>query len=771
MRIKRFLIRATLFPITAVGALVALLAMMWLTLLLVPGVFLNDNTLKLAKWAAKKVDVDINWKEAHLVAESNSFAVKRIHLWLENFCYNSAPNKACFTNVDIYTDVSLNPFRVAVKKFGPGEILGGDIDWTVAASDDQESDTNYQDLLKQLHKIKIAPFRIEVSNWALRQPDSTQSGALLVLARKENLTSPWVLTLEASKLQGAPLKSLVVDGTVEGPEGQGLQQATIKARANAELNNNGRVSISVNLAPKDREHSDLNINANYAVAKQKLTANVTGELTKNHLRGELGVQTNNFASSGELISLYPCQYDLDFTQYDADVYSLEANCKGNLQRPDLADERKLSKLLPKQFFFALKSNNRLYTERNVTKFASTLALDLDPIQTPSLKYGGNMNGTFGGPIDAGADAIAVDVNFDVNAEIERFSALISQLRQTTWAIPAPLNVLEGQVRCGFSGKFATAKAKALLPIKCETNLKSQEQLLVTNADGVLEISTDGSARPALKLDANLAKVKMVLPDINITRPLPKVTRDRRITTQPLNTKPAAITYLVRVKSGEPVLLVTNLSDQPVPLNLDLFIASDKPLQGTIAMNNYTAELFRRKAKIDYLRLRYAPGVPSPELDGQVIVDTNDYRIRIITVGTMDRPRISLESEPPLPERDIMAVLLFGRLPEGLEPDQSRSADETRAAVADGAISLLSMYYLASTPIESMSYNPHTGMYSAKVSIAKGFSLTLGSNLETESQLGLRKRLGRNWTAESLAIKDEVNETTKGVAMFTWSKRY
>src|SRR5690606_11102980 len=122
--------------------------------------------------------------------------------------------------------------------------------------------------------------------------------------------------------------------------------------------------------------------------------------------------------------------------------------------------------------------------------------------------------------------------------------------------------------------------------------------------------------------------------------------------------------------------------------------------------------------------------------------------------TLAKPRLKLYSDPPLPERDIYALLIFGRSPDALDMDQRQSVEEARAAAADGAIGLLSMFYLARTPIESVGYNPQSGQFTAKVDLGRGVSLNVGAGGETEERVGLRKRLGRHWTIETTAVRSK-----------------
>jgi hypothetical protein len=82
-----------------------------------------------------------------------------------------------------------------------------------------------------------------------------------------------------------------------------------------------------------------------------------------------------------------------------------------------------------------------------------------------------------------------------------------------------------------------------------------------------------------------------------------------------------------------------------------------------------------------------------------------------------------------------------------------------------------MYLLASTPVESVGYDPATKVFHAKVRLANGTSLNLGSNMKALNQIGLRKLLGPNLAIVSYLENplDPVHRTL--TAFLEWSKGY
>jgi hypothetical protein len=82
---------------------------------------------------------------------------------------------------------------------------------------------------------------------------------------------------------------------------------------------------------------------------------------------------------------------------------------------------------------------------------------------------------------------------------------------------------------------------------------------------------------------------------------------------------------------------------------------------------------------------------------------------------------------------------------------------------------VSLYALASTPVQSVSYDPTTRVVSAKVRLGEGVSLNVGKGRDVTT-VGIRKRLGGFWT-----ITTDVTRSTDGAniasAYLEWRHRY
>src|SRR5690606_24977194 len=149
-----------------------------------------------------------------------------------------------------------------------------------------------------------------------------------------------------------------------------------------------------------------------------------------------------------------------------------------------------------------------------------------------------------------------------------------------------------------------------------------------------------------------------------------------------------------------------------------------------------------------IALQFPGSKQPPEIKGEMTFRSVDYLIKLAIAGTVKKPRFQIFSVPPRTENELISNVICGGTFEELDEGQMRSVEETRAALADGAISIMSMYYLAATPIESVGFNPHTGVFRAKIKLGRDLSLTVGSDMHQTQTVGLRKRLSPNWSVET-----------------------
>ena len=216
--------------------------------------------------------------------------------------------------------------------------------------------------------------------------------------------------------------------------------------------------------------------------------------------------------------------------------------------------------------------------------------------------------------------------------------------------------------------------------------------------------------------------------------------------------------------------MTNLAKKPVPVSIDLNVDDGKSV-GTVSIGEVPLNLFGRNAEMKGFRLNLADPYRFSDMSGELTVNATDYLIKIKMSGSVERPNIWFESEPPLSEDNIVSVLIYGDTFDDLDVDKAASVSNMQAALANKAIALTTFFLFASTPIQTMAYNPETGAFTAKIKLGEKTSLTLGKTDSHTQNIGLRRRLGKGWFINTSVNRDEELMQTSGSAYIEWHKRY
>ena len=95
----------------------------------------------------------------------------------------------------------------------------------------------------------------------------------------------------------------------------------------------------------------------------------------------------------------------------------------------------------------------------------------------------------------------------------------------------------------------------------------------------------------------------------------------------------------------------------------------------------------------------------------------------------------------------------------------------QAAMANKAMALTTFFIFASTPIQSIGYNPDNGALSARFRLGDKTSLVMGTNQEKEQNVGLRRRIGKGFILSTSVNRDPEDNQTTGSAFIEWHKRY
>lgn len=405
----------------------------------------------------------------------------------------------------------------------------------------------------------------------------------------------------------------------------------------------------------------------------------------------------------------------------------------------------------------------------------------------------------------------------------QFARVVDLLRGTPYAIPAPIRELSGPI--GFRLNADVSEVGGKIQYGMSTRLNSQHQAVHLDFDGTTDFIRIGDTLdPSTNAELSIRRLYLSAPRFDLKVP-PQLKPDSRF--RPLKegeieallakreepSEPMNFRLRIRTTQEDSIRIATNLTKSPIPIKLDLLYDERKPetkpeetpptrqpasilarqvrvqkdpartqagaggesaesasVTGEIRIGETAIDLFKRNAVLEELRIDLLPsGVQM--LDGRVAVRYLDYNIFVNLDGATDSPEVKLSSDPPLEDNQILAVLLFGRPLAELDDDEQSSVANLNVAFTDAALGLSSLYLLASTPIESVGYNPETQSVTAKVGIGGGTSIEVGSRGDSLAGVGFQKRISREFVLRSDVERIGTQGKRTVSALLEWVRRF
>lgn len=632
--------------------------------------------------------------------------------------------------------------------------------------------------IEQLKNLRLAPSAISIKKFAWIRPDESPMSGTLELKIDQTQSQQMKLDLIVDKVKGIPLRKARLSLDAKLPSSEGWLPLQAELQGSADLDRLGQASLegSLDLASLQSGHYDLR--SRYRYGPSRFEAASRGELKDGKFNLTLAGSATQLHERLQKIAIERCAITGAIDEKAAPFLASNLNCRVAFTRPLEAAEANYQDLLPRTATIELKGPFTIPAWNEDPRFTAPLAVVLEPLVSEAYRLTSRTDINLGGRLLGGAAGITGTVDLDTSLVLPSFQNLVKRFSQTAYSIPAPFATLDGLVRCDLKGRIRIKGILVNMPFSCKSELDSTTQTVWIDVTGLIE--TRSQEKPLIQADILLEKVTFELPKIAVDEPIPQIMPDKRITelkyvdrdteAQPL---PIELDLQIKTRSGRPLKLATLLTPVPIPITIDLAIRGDKPLiSGSVAVEEYDVAFFKKKAFINRLALRFEEALESPQLEGLVVFKDPDFRIDLKLSGSVDQPFYTLESRPPRTQSEILSIILFGGGADSLDVDNQRSVEDTRAAMVDGAIGLMSMYYLAATPIETVGYNPHTGIFRARVRLGQTLSLMVGSDLGGANQsIGLRKRLTENWSFETTAETDEETKANHGLAMFRWGRRY
>ena len=790
-RLLRILWRVFKGVLISAAILVFLLAAGAFVVLKWPQVVINEPVFRQLAKVSGRFGWVVTWRDANISVHSKNILQKKLDFAFDDFCaYNRDQTyRACFDRLRVAGELAWLNGGLEILELGPLIMKAGEVKVTLpeTPADPQKepglvflpipkllvperlSHTRFQEISLDFKEIKIVSGDdppISVKAHLQGEPDERHK--IHEIAGK----------IESGEV--GPLRSATVELSLSSESGFSENDWRFDTKNNVTLTNGARISGPVRLQLENPERYRIGGDLNYQDGGQVLQLSLGGSLEPGKISARLQGIATGMAEEVKSVSLQPCSLDWQQQARNHRRADLTYHCRievvpGKIKISDEALKNYID--IPTHIKITASGNTNLELIPGANDpLSGQLKLKIDNIPEGLVTFEGEADVDFAGVPAQYPRGWKLVSTADVSVLLNSFQKLKRTLEKTPYAIPAPFNVFTGEVEFQVKGMVDIAGFQGILPVTFATRLSSPEQTFNTEGKGELKYKYSKKAdKSHLTLDLALSDVKLMLPTVKIESP-PKLLPDGRYAQDiPEINKvqaPSDFTYEVKVHTteGAPVKLYSNLARGPIPLNLDITAVPEKTT-GTVSVGDTRLEVFRRVGQVRKMILTLADPTEKSTVNGVVGVNYSDYDIEIQVVGPVLRPRVYFTSSPPLDREQIISLLIYGRTFEDLNQDESQSVGAVSGAVTDRALALGTLYFLASTPIESLGYNPNTGEFSAKVRLAKGTSLTLGTREGKSQKVGLRQGLGGNWSLSTFVENDSETGEQSGGGMIEWFKRY
>lgn len=732
---------------------------------------------------------EISWKVFDVKRKSYGLLNKELSFIFEDLCVehnaSSLKFKTCVPKGLFVFEYDLSNFKVELVKIGPIELHEGTVYYESIEKTENKKTVATEKSFPDISNIKMPDF---LKNTKFSPIDISLTQVEYV-AGKQKFSGPINLKVETknNNIESALAETKVADNSghkynikVSLTSGDSFKSDKWKIvlDADADLKQND-LDARVNLI-WDRDSKKYSIKSDVRFEEIKSNFSLSGIYDEKLITLKTNLTATGLNESLENVSLDDCEIKLESTNQSNNDGKLEYDCP-----IQLALKRYKSKIRNGIEYQSPKDLILDWTGEFSTFFYPDLSHPIKGSTKAILKTSTNDLVDTKGSLSADLEGVPQDFpkdwklvsDFELEFIIKKFEHVVDVLRDSDFAIWAPLNVLSGEAKVSIESSGNTFKNLSEIPIKLSTRLNSEKQEMNIDGEASVKINIANSTVQRAKIDGELIlnKFSIQLPKINPVG-IPQMLPDERIAISRKKMKkkddlPIDYNFKIKTDKTSPLQIKYYLVKGFVPVELDLDV-SNGGVAGNINILESKIEFFRRKATINNIKLLLTSDEVPIEINGLIGVNYADYNISLKLLGDIEKPSLVFQSNPPLSRENIFSVLLYGEPYDQLDYDQSESVGGASAAAADKAISLLSLFVLSSTPIQRIGYNPVTKEFSAKVKLAKGTSLNLGSS-DTERQIGLQKRLGKGWLIRTVYEDPKAGETKKknGTALIEWNKRY
>lgn len=767
---------------SAVLALILLVAGVAITLLRRPDLAINDRS---AAWALERFATAFKprWSRLEARAWSEGMGRQLLSLDTKDLCLSGPqpPWRVCFRRLFVRAEIELGPTGLRLVRVGRllADVKELEADLSAPRPKAPEGDAARRPggVPSWLSLIRLGAVRIDSPNNLLRLATGTVSASALAALPED---SPRALELEVlgTWIKPGSAERLSAKGRVLSDLWDGAL-TFLDADLDLASGRGAKAGVKATIRPEADGRLKLEAKAQARLAPYSLSVDAAGAGDRSGLRGLWSARFRDEKGLLRSAALERCRLEAALGEerpFPPGRGSL--SCRYWLE-PKPAGARSPRRL--KGLFMAAG------TVKNGKRLDGRARLTIEPTGD-WYRFSGNLSLAAAGRLGKGVAGLRLTHDANAELKVPRFEDLVEYFRSTSFAIPAPLNVLHGPVELRVAGAGDSRSDPQRFDVEGSADLKNQVQRARLKLTGKILARRLWLAERKLEAELDLAldDVALQLPYLELQAP-PKLAVDPRIKAEArlpegggekLRLAPAArpaaspFSMALRIRTpAAPVRLSTNLIEDPVPLRFDMKLLQPGGVSGLIAAEPFNVELFRRRAQVERFRVTQSTGSSAGGLDASIRYKTPEAVIRILLVGSTEKPRVQLMSEPPMDRTQILSLLLFGKPPSALGSEEQSSIGATNAALTEQAFGLASLFVFASTPIEFVGYNPETQSYVVRFRLPGGATAELGSDLEERRRLRVRKRLTRSWALETELRRESQTERNAVTTFLEWFRRY
>lgn len=732
-----------------VGSLISLILLIVLTIWFFPNIIVNEKNVRWAVSKQSMIQFEPHFPEKFSIELHNSNVFKqKFKITSSDFCLRMSDQSlyGCFKEFSFATVLDFSKFSLGFESIGP----------LVVDSSSLKVDTTKFSKSEPTTKNKKRPTLPTFSN-------DFEIGEIRI-----NLPSIEVIS-EKSKM------NVALD--VQGKRGETNKPYDFSVHTKVDLDKDPK-SITADLIAKIQPNLDIvgTLTSHVGSSGKKpaidLNSQIKGNIIKQ--RGEI---------TGKIIALRiaPIVPVIEVSRFKiakTEKLVVDADFNSELMIGYLNNPRK-SALPPPEF--KTKFSGNIEAEQSAN----------DPVQfnlniRPLEQYGMTIFAKLKGSYDTKKSDLGLET-FLLALNINDFKKTVQRLKKTQFAIPAPLNEMQGDIHFQIGNeKLEKSDGKTYaIPVVLTTNLESPRQSLKIDTKGITDI-TPSPFSVKLKLDIALNDIALQLPNFDPVSKIPNIVADKRFvkTAKQIDPNELFKEDEKKVKTEKPSTFTTEIHittpEKPIRIFYKLFktpatfrITTNSTEQKSdflVKFEPFNIAYLKREARLENLNISNDDKSDSILLDGRFSMKKLDYKIFVTMHQENKKTNVELSSEPPLSEDDIISLILFNELSSSLDSSSTGSVENTQAAMTKKAIRFFSFFVLASTPVESVNYDSATQQYSARVKLPGGFTGTVGSDFDQAQEVGLRRRLGGKFAITTDYGTDQFGQTREE-SMIEWYHRY